>query len=197
LKSPILGAFFYLYLVVDIFSRKIVVAEVHEVEDSANAAEMITRACAAEGIHADQLDLHSDNGSPMKGATLQDLGVMPSFSRPIVSDDNPYSEALFRTAKYHPEYPSGPFASLEAARNWVSSFVRWYDHEHLHSGIRFVTPAQRHAGNDSQVLAKRRAVYAAARKRHPERWSGSTRDWSMIEIVRLNPEHGKTASEAA
>lgn len=201
LKSPILGVFFYLYLVVDIFSRKIVAAEVYAAENSELAAELIAQACAAEGINPDQLALHSDNGSPMKGATLlatlQQLGVMPSFSRPRVSDDNPYSEALFRTAKYRPEYPNGPFASLEAAREWVRWFVDWYDHQHLHSGIRFVTPAQRHAGEDVEILAKRRAVYEAARARHPQRWSGSTRDWSRIDTVRLNPEHGKAATEAA
>lgn len=201
LKSPILGSFFYLYLAVDIFSRKIVAADVHSVEDSEHAAELIMQACVSENIDRDQLALHSDNGSPMKGATLlatlQQLGVMPSFSRPRVSDDNPYSEALFRTAKYRPEYPSGPFASLEAARDWVRWFVDWYNHEHLHSGIRFVTPAQRHAGDDVDILAKRRAVYEAARARHPERWSTSTRDWSRVEVVRLNPDHGKAASEAA
>jgi transposase InsO family protein len=201
LKSPILGVFFYLYLVVDIFSRKIVAAEVHAAEDSEHAAELIEQACAAEGINPDQLALHSDNGGPMKGATLlatlQQLGVMPSFSRPRVSDDNPYSEALFRTAKYRPEYPNGPFDSLEAAREWVRWFVDWYDHQHLHSAIRFVTPAQRHAGEDAEILANRCAVYEAARTRHPERWSGNTRDWSRVEAVRLNPNHGKTASEAA
>lgn len=201
LKSPVLGAFFYLYLVVDIFSRKIVAAEVHAAEDSERAAELIAQACAAEGIDPDQLALHSDNGSPMKGATLlatlQQLGVMPSFSRPRVSDDNPFSEALFRTAKYRPEYPSGPFESLEEARAWVRWFVQWYNHDHLHSGIRFVTPAQRHAGDDVELLARRRAVYEAARRRRPERWSGDTRDWSRVEAVRLNPNHGTAAPEAA
>lgn len=201
LRSPVLGVFFFLYLVVDIFSRKIVAAEVQMTEDSERAAELIAQACAAEGIDPDQLALHSDNGSPMKGATLlatlQQLGVMPSFSRPRVSDDNPFSEALFRTAKYRPEYPGGPFASLEAAREWVRWFVEWYNHQHLHSGIRFVTPAQRHAGEDVEILARRRAVYEAARARHPERWSGRTRDWSRVQAVRLNPDHGKAASEAA
>jgi len=201
LKSPILGSFFYLYLAVDIFSRKIVAAEVHKTEDSGRAAEMITGACVAEGIDPGQLALHSDNGSPMKGATLlatlQQLGVMPSFSRPRVSDDNPFSEALFRTAKYRPEYPSRPFESLEAAREWVLWFVEWYNHEHLHSGIRFVTPAQRHAGVDVEILARRHAVYEAARDRNPERWSGRTRNWSRIEAVHLNPPHDIPAAEAA
>ena len=201
LKSPILGVFFYLYLVVDIFSRKVVAAEVYAVEDSEHAAELMAQACAAEGIDPDQLALHSDNGSPMKGATLlatlQQLGVMPSFSRPRVSDDNPFSEALFRTAKYRPEYPKGPFASLEAARAWVRWFVEWYNHEHLHSGIRFVTPAQRHAGEDVQILQQRHAIYEAARARHPERWTGSTRNWSRVDEVRLNPERTEVEEDAA
>lgn len=201
LKSPILGAFFYLYLVVDLFSRKIVAAQVHATETSERAAELIAQAYAAEDIDPGQLALHSDNGSPMKGATLlatlQQLGIMPSFSRPRVSDDNPFSEALFRTAKYRPEYPSRPFESLEAARAWVRWFVQWYNHEHLHSGIRFVTPAQRHAGDDVELLARRHAVYEVARERNPERWSGPTRDWSRVEAVRLNPDHGTAASEAA
>lgn len=130
-------------------------------------------------------------------ATMQELGILQSFSRPRVSDDNPYSEALFRIVKYRPEYPSGSFASIDAAREWVDWFVDWYNHEHLHSGIRFVAPAQRHTGDDVEILENRRAVYQAFRERHPERWSGRTRDWSRVEVVRLNPEHGKAAWEAA
>ena len=201
LKSPALGVFFYLYLVVDIFSRKVVGAVVHTTENSEHAAELFAQACAAEGIDPDQLHLHSDNGSPMKGATLlatlQQLGVVQSFSRPSVSNDNPYSEALFRTAKYRPEYPKGPFASIEAARDWVRWFIEWYNHEHLHSGIRFVTPAQRHADQDIKLLQERVAVYKAARARHPERWSGSTRNWSRVTEVRLNPECLDVAEVAA
>ena len=201
LKSPVLGAFFYLYLVVDIFSRKIVAADVHAAGDSERAAELIARARAPEGTHPRQLALPPDHRPPPNGArllaTLQELGVMPSFSRPRVSDDNPFSEALFRTAKYRPEYPSRPFASLEEARAWVRWFVQWYDHQHLHSGINFVTPAHRHAGDDVEILARRHEVYEAARRRNPARWSGRTRDWSRVEAVRLNPAHGTAASEAA
>ena len=202
LKSPVLGMYYYFYLVVDIFSRKVVGAAVHATESSEHAAEMIEKACSAEGIKSDQLSLHSDNGSPMKGATLlatlQQLGVVPSFSRPRVSDDNPFSEALFRTAKYRPEYPHGPFASLEAAREWVLWFVDWYNHEHLHSGIRFVTPAQRHSGEDIEILEEKRpTVYQAAHARHPERWSRNIRDWSRPGAVHLNPQRTHAASEAA
>ena len=143
-------------------------------------------------IDEEQLVLHSDNGGPMKGATmlatLQKLGVMPSFSRPHVSDDNPYSEALFRTLKYRPEYPGKPFETPEAALAWVSVFVLWYNTEHLHSGIRFVTPDDRHFGRSETILANRRKVYEKAKRKNPERWSGETRNWAPVETVVLNPE---------
>ncbi len=136
--------------------------------------------------------LHSDNGGPMKGstmlATLQRLGVVASFSRPRVSDDNPYSEALFRTLKYRPGYPSRPFASLEKASLWVAGFVRWYNTEHLHSAIRFVTPEDRHAGQEGEILRQRQRVYERARRDNPKRWSGATRNWQPIKAVYLNPE---------
>jgi hypothetical protein len=121
-------------------------------------------------------------------ATLQRLGVVPSFSRPSVSNDNPYSESLFGTMKYTPAYPSKPFASLDAAREWVHSFVRWYNHAHRHSAIQFVTPAERHSGRDRAILAQRKAVYEAAKQRRPERWSGTTRNWSPVGDVWLNPD---------
>lgn len=127
----------------------------------------------------------------MKGKTmlakLEELGVMPSFSRPRVSDDNPFPEALFRTLKYRPSYPDGRFASLDQARQWVAAFVAWYNDDHQHSGIRFVTPSQRHDGREKDILAHRAEVYRKARERHPERWSRQTRNWSPVETVRLNP----------
>ena len=116
------------------------------------------------------------------------LGIKPSYSRPRVSDDNAYAEALFRTAKYRPEFPARGFADLEAARSWASGFVHWYNVEHRHSGIRYVTPAQRHAGQDKALLAARHAVYQQAKDRNPARWSRDTRDWSPVEAVALNPE---------
>ena len=120
--------------------------------------------CKRENIAPDQVVLHSDNGSPMALghpvlATLQSLGVMPSFSRPAVSNDNPFSESLFRTMKYRPTYPRRPFENLLAARQWVSTFVQWYNHEHRHSAIGFVTPDERHAGKDSALLSQRVEVY--------------------------------------
>ena len=134
----------------------------------------------------------------MKGATmlatLQWLGIVPSFSRPRVSDDNAFSEALFSTVKGRPEYPSKPFESLEAALGWVEEFVRWYNQEHLHSAIRFVSPADRHDGSDHEVLGQRRQVYEAARTRNPERWTREIRCWDPVEEVVLNREQLKAKS---
>ena len=196
LPSLIRGQFFYLYLFVDIFSRKIVGWQVYEEENSALAGELLRDLCHREGIQSKQLVLHSDNGSPMKGstmlATLQQLGVMPSFSRPSVSNDNPYSESLFKTLKYRPKYPLKPFVDVTVARQWVTELVDWYNHEHRHSAIRFVTPAQRHQGLDEKLLDNRKTVYEAARAKHPQRWSGSTRNWQRIQAVHLNPDNVKT-----
>jgi putative transposase len=192
LRSSVRGIYYYLYLVVDIWSRKIVGWRVEEMESMDYSAELLQTTCAKLGIDPEGLVLHADNGGPMKGstmlATLQRLGIVASFSRPRVSDDNPYSEALFRTLKYRPWYPSRPFESIGEARTWVASFVAWYNDEHLHSAISFVTPNDRHAGRDETILAKRHEVYTKARRRHPERWSGATRSWSRVEVVSLNPD---------
>ena len=192
LRSPVRGVFFYLYLVLDIFSRKVVAFGVHDVESPELASDMVQSACTREGVARDSLVLHADNGGPMKGstmlATLQRLGVVASFSRPSVSDDNPFSEALFRTMKYLPGYPKTPFADIEKATLWVDSFIRWYNTEHLHSGIRFVRPSDRHEGRDRAILAARHRIYTKARSRTPRRWTGGTRNWTPVGTVRLNPE---------
>ena len=192
LPTPVKGLYFYLYLFMDIFSRKIVGWQIYDAESSEMASEVMRDICIREAIAPNQVVLHSDNGSPMKGATmlatLQALGVAPSFSRPAVSNDNPYSESLFKTLKYRPAYPRQAFESLLAARQWVGTFVQWYNHEHRHSAINFVTPAERHDGLDSVLLQKRATVYEAAKLRHPERWSGSTRNWQPVLVVHLNPE---------
>jgi putative transposase len=192
LKSPIRGVFFYLYLFIDVWSRKVIGWDVHDSESSELAAAIFEKTCAAMHINPRGIVLHADNGGPMKGstmvATLERLGVLPSYSRPHVSDDNPYSEALFRTLKYRPQYPTQPFGDIAAARMWVRHFVGWYNNEHLHSGIRFVTPCARHAGKDSVILAKRKQVYEDARRKNPSRWTTSTRNWSPVAEVYLNPE---------
>lgn len=198
LRGPIRGAFFYLYAVMDVWSRKIVGWAV-EAEESAEVAQaMLAAACKREGVRRDELVLHSDNGAPMKAATLlaflQYIGVVPSFSRPRVSNDNPFSESLFRTAKYRPEFPRKPFESIEQARSWVAWFVSWYNTEHRHSAIKFVTPQERHDGKDVAILARRTALYEAAKARNPNRWTKETRDWSRPEEVALNPEAGTNAA---
>ena len=192
LPGPIAGTFFYLYLIIDIFSRKIVGWEVHDRETAEFASQVLERAVWAERCLSSPLVLHADNGSPMKGATMkvtmERLGVTASFSWPRVSNDNPFSEALFRTCKYTPAWPTRGFASIEAARAWVRSFATWYNTEHRHSAIRFVTPDQRHRGEDRELLASRHQVYEMARAARPERWSGQTRNWKPIGPVWLNPE---------
>lgn len=193
LRSHVRGEFFYLYLVEDVWSRKILGWEVHASETSEHAAALVERVRLVADRDLAGWVLHSDNGSPMKGATmlatLQRLGVVPSFSRPRVSDDNPFAESLFRTLKYRPAYPVAGFATIDDARRWVDEFVHWYNDEHQHSSISFVTPAQRHAGSDVELLAARRRVYERARCRHPERWSRNARLWSRPDVVALNPEN--------
>ena len=192
LPSNVRGLYHYLYLIEDIYSRKIVGWEVHSRETGESAAELMQRTVIAEQCFCKPLVLHSDNGSPMKSYTLQsklaDLGITPSHSRPRVSNDNAYSESLFRTLKYCPQWPSQGFASLEIARDWVSGFVSGYNNEHRHSRIKFVTPAQRHRGEDKAILEKRANVYELAKARNPERWSGKTRNWRPVGDVTLNPE---------
>jgi transposase InsO family protein len=194
LPAAVLGRFWYLYAILDVWSRKVVGWAVHEVQSDELAADLIDATCAREGVARGKLALHADNGSAMKGKTmlvkLEQLGVLPSFSRPRVSDDNPFPEALFRTLKYRPGYPDKPFVLVEDARCWVAAFVAWYNEDHQHSGIRFVTPSQRHSGHDVAILARRAEVYRDARRRHPSRWSRGTRNWTPIATVRLNPEHG-------
>lgn len=200
LPTLVRGRFLYLYLVVDVWSRRIVGWKVHEREGADLAAEMIQDICEESGVDPKGLVLHSDNGSPMRGstmlATLQCLGVVASFSRPHVSDDNPYSEALFRTVKHCPAYPRKPFASADDARRWVTRFVAWYNGEHRHSGIRFVTPDERHYAREEGVLAARRTVYQRARQNNPERWTRASRNWTPVGEVVLNPEK-RSITEAA
>jgi len=194
LPTSVRGVWLYLYLVIDVWSRKVVAWDVAEREDPAIAANLVSRACIRERIskrRRQPLILHADNGNAMRAATLEsrleDLGVLRSFSRPRVSNDNPYSESLFRTAKYRPDYPSRPFANKEEACQWVSSFVDWYNHRHRHSGIKFVTPQQRHSGQAVEICHHRAVVYEQARQRNPRRWTRSTRCWRQPEVVWINP----------
>lgn len=191
LRSPVVGMFFYLYLFIDVWSRKIVGLRVEHVEDGDLASELLVEICRRDDLDPDGLVVHQDNGGPMKGATLkatmERLGILASYSRPHVSDDNPFSEALFRTLKYRPHFPRKPFESLEAARTWVADFVAWYNEVHLHSAIGFVTPAARHDGHAHEILEARHDVYELARRRNPKRWARHTRNWKAPHEVFLNP----------
>jgi putative transposase len=191
LATTVRGVFFYLYLILDIDSRKIVGGEVYPEASAEHAAEVCQRAHRREAVGATDRVLHDDNGAPMKGATqlatLQRLGVFPSFSRPSVSNDNPFSESGFATLKGSPAFPEQPCADLPQARSWVATFVAWYNETHRHSALKFVTPDQRHRGADRDLLAQRDALYQAAKAVNPERWSGPTRNWEPPASVLLNP----------
>jgi putative transposase len=192
LPTTVRGQFFYLYLFLDIWSRKIVGWGVNDEQCGDYAADLLHGICDALDVSPGGIVLHSDNGKPMKGSsmlsTMQWLGIVPSFSRPHVSDDNPYVESLFRTLKYRPGFASQHFANLNDAKTWVEHFVRWYNNEHLHSAIGFVTPNARHTGADVDMLAKRRAVYAKAHHRTPERWTRNVRRWARPLTVKLQPD---------
>lgn len=193
LNGPIRGMFFYLYMIIDLFSRDIVDWEVWDTQDAAHSSRLIRRACLRQGrLTTQPLVLHSDNGSPMKGATMLEtlyaLGITPSNSRPRVSNDNAYAESIFRTLKYRPNYQPKGFASIEDARKWCAGFVRWYRTEHFHSGVKYLHPADVHAGKAKKILERRHEVYEKAKASHPERWNGrKTRDWTMPDRVYLNP----------
>ena len=192
MPSVVRGRWYYLYLVEDVFSRKITGAEVHETESGELAAALMQRTVLREHCYRQPLVLHADNGAAMKSQTLQvkltELNISPSHSRPRVSNDNAYVESLFRTLKYVPQWPSSGFKTLEEARAWVDKFTRWYNEEHRHSGIGYVTPLQRHTGEDKMLLAQRDKVYQAARANNPTRWSGPTRNWEWQGSTMLNPE---------
>jgi putative transposase len=198
LPTTVRGQYLHLYLVMDVWSRRIVAWRIADGDSAEIAAELITQACRDGGFDPRGLVLHADNGKPMRAstliATLQWLGVVPSFSRPHVSDDNPYSESLFRTLKHTPAYPRLPFAGLASARRWMARFVEWYNGEHRHSALRYVTPDERHSGREQAILARRHDLYQRARGLNPERWTRSTRNWTPAGTVILNPQG---ASEVA
>jgi len=191
LPTTVRGIYWHLYLVMDVWSRRIVAWRIADRDSAEIAAELFTQACREAKLDPRGLVLHSDNGKPMRASTListlQWLGVVASFSRPHVSDDNPYSEALFRTLKYSPAYPNLPFASLVSAQRWMARFADWYNSQHRHSAIRYVTPDERHSGREHDILAKRQELYQRARNLNPERWTRSIRNWNPVGAVLLNP----------
>jgi putative transposase len=175
LPSSVKGLYYKLYLFEDLFSRYPVGWEVHDEETGDLAADLLQRCVLAQRCAMQPLVLHSDNGAPMKSyrlkAKMEALGITSSFSRPRVSNDNPFAESIFRT-------------------------LNWYCNSHHHSGIQFVTPAQRHHGKDRALLEKRHQVYQAARAARPERWRGNTRNWNWNDEVQLNPDRPVTQDHA-
>lgn len=167
------GRFYYLYVIIDIFSRYSVGWMIAERESAELAEEFIAETCHKQGIQRDQLALHADRGSAMRSKTvaglLSRLGVVKSHSRPYTPTDNPYSESQFKTMKYRPDYP-GRFESMEAARGWARDFFYWYNHEHHHTNLGLMTPAAVHYGLAEKVYERRRQVLAAAYAAHPERF---------------------------
>jgi len=192
LPSGVRGKHYYLYLIEDVYSRKVVGYEVYDRECGELAAQLLQRTLIREQCFNQPLVLHSDNGAPMKSLTLkakmEELGITPSYSRPRVSDDNPYVESLFRTLKYVPSWPSKGFENLESSRSWVGKFVLWYNTEHKHSRLNYVTPSERHKGVDDAILRNREKVLQEHRRKKPSRWSGEIRNCQPIGAVHLNPE---------
>jgi len=188
LKTPVHGLYYYCYMIKDIWTKEIVGWEIHETEDVEIASVLFRRLQNKYKLRG--IKLHSDNGNPMKGATmivtLHALGVIPSFSRPRVSNDNPYIESLFKTLKYTAGYP-GHFKDLEHARVWMAEFVNWYNTEHRHSAIGFVTPTQRRSGEYKEIIKARNKTMDQARLLNPERWGKKVRIWNATEVIFLNP----------
>lgn len=189
LPTRVNGIFLYAYVLIDVWSRKIVGWEIHSEESEAHARDFFRRVAAANDVHG--VRLHADNGNPMKGVTILvlffSLGILPSYSRPRVSNDNPFSESLFKTLKYRPGYPRR-FRDLIHARRWFADFADWYNTEHRHSGIGYITPDDRHHGRTTAIMAQRNDVLAAARRENPERWPNGQMKWDEYPVVYLNPD---------
>ena len=203
LPGPVKGIYYYLYMIMDLFSRKIVGWEIWETESSELASKLIKKAVLSENVLVLErpLILHSDNGSPMKGAslltTLYNLGIVKSNSRPRVSNDNAYIESLFRTVKYMPAFPYDGFEIIENARKWVSKFVDYYNNEHRHSSLKHLTPNQRHNGEYKCILEKRKHLLNQAKAKHPERWSSDIQDCTLEDVVWLNPTNEKPENKVS
>jgi putative transposase len=173
LLGPAKWTYFYLYVILDIFSRYVVGWMVADGESATLANHLIDQTCAKQGIPPGQLTLHADRGTSMKSKAvamlLADLGVTKTHSRPHVSDDNPFSESHFRTLKYRPDFP-GRFGSIQDARSFCRSFFPWYNTEHRHSGIGLLTPESVHYGHAADLLAQRQTILSDAYTAHPERF---------------------------
>ena len=193
LAAAVKGMFFYAYVIIDIFDRTIVGWAVHEEENDMHSRDLFESLSRGEDIIFEYL--HSDNGTPMKGSTLmaflETLNVKLSFSRPRTSNDNPYIESFFKTLKYDSGYPVR-FKDIKYAREWMANFVNWYNTEHLHSSIGYVTPEQMRNGSAKDIFKKRNKVMQKAKLKNPECWgSRDTIYWGAPEEVVLNPANNK------
>ena len=191
LRGPVKWTYFYLYVLLDIYSRYVVGWMIAERETAALAKDLVEAACTRQGIVRDQLTLHADNGGPMRAKSLalllDDLGVSASHSRPHTSDDNPFSEAQFKTLKYHPGYPDR-FGSIQDARAWARPFFDWYNDAHYHTGLNLLTPASVHFRQADAICQQRQTVMNAAYAAHPERFSqGLPVIAAPPEAVWINP----------
>lgn len=187
-KTEIRGIFLYAYVIIDIWDRSIVKWCIHDREDDALARELFELAVRDNG--RPDVFIHSDNGNPMKGVSLlaffQMLGLSNSYSRPRVSNDNPFIESLFKTLKYHVSYPKS-FPDLSAARTWFADFVDVYNNRHSHSGLHFMTPHAVRSGCYTQTIKNRNAIMQEAFSRNPQRWSQSVKQLPVDHVVYLNP----------
>jgi len=198
LKGPVKWTYYHLYVILDIFSRRAVGWMVATVESASLAKRLIQETCDKEGVRPDELTLHADRGSSMKSKLvaqlLADLGVTKSHSRPRVSNDNPFSEAQFKTLKYRPTFP-GSFESLANSRNFLGPFFDWYNNAHYHSGIALLTPSSVHYGQAEKILASRQAVIDSAYAEHPERYvNGPPRVAQLPSVVRIGSHDAKSAA---
>ena len=196
LKGPVKWHYYYLYVILDVYSRYVVGWLLAEQESAQLAQRLIIETCAKQGISPDELALHSDRGGPMKAKTmaqlLTDLGITQSHSRPHVPDDNPYSEAYFKTLKYQPDFP-GRFGSFQAALDWARRFFPWYNHQFYHSSLGLLTPASVHYGQAPFILDQRQQVLMAAYEAHPERFvQGRPQVATLPKEVWINPPQSKT-----
>lgn len=200
LRGPSKGVYYYLYVIIDIYSRYVVGWLIAEVEAAELAEQLIAETCAKQGVQREQLTIHADNGSPMIAKTvailLIDLGVAKSHSRPHVSNDNPYSEAQFKTLKYRPNYPDR-FGSLVDARQWARSFFAWYNEQHHHLGLGLLTPTVVHTGRAETIRQQRQVVLQQAYQAHPERFvRGQPQPTKLPGAVWINPPPNTTEAAA-
>lgn len=200
LKGPVKGHHYYLYLILDVYSRFVVGWLLAESESAQLAEILITTTCQRQGIQPDQLGLHSDRGPAMKAKTIAqlliDLEVAQTFARPYTPNDNAFSEAHFKTLKYRPGFPE-QFASFAEARSWVQAFVQWYNYQHYHAALGLLTPAVVHHGQTQQVQTQRQHVLDCAYQAHPERFvRGQPTVSQLPSSVWINPPPNSEQKEA-